>query len=156
MPRDRHDTLSASTFPLTVTQMAERLGLSRRRFYELIGAKKFPPPVYLVATRRPIYPDFLQAECLRIKATGLALDGTVIVFNMPRAEANRSSAGRRSGRASEIHQKHSGLIEYLSSLGIDASADKVDAAIRDEFPDGVQDVNDPVLWRAVVRRLRAR
>ena len=43
-----------STGPITVVQMAERLGLSRRRLYELVESGKFPPPLNRLDNHKPV------------------------------------------------------------------------------------------------------
>lgn len=48
---------------VSVSEMARMMGLSRSRFYQLIGSA-LPFPIYDVATRRPIYDQQLQQTCL--------------------------------------------------------------------------------------------
>ena len=52
---------------VTVTEMARMVGLSRARFYQLVNEGVFPPPVYSVRTRRPIYVEDLQKVCLEVR-----------------------------------------------------------------------------------------
>jgi hypothetical protein len=51
---------------VTVSEMARMVGLSRARFYQLVEAGVFPPPVYCVSTRRPMYVEELQTICLTV------------------------------------------------------------------------------------------
>src|SRR4051812_12903334 len=127
----------ASTLPpLSVTQTAGRIGISRRRFYELVEAGKFPPPVYRLDNRKPFYPSELQEQCLRIKATGEALDGTLIMFNQPRQRFGHTPPRRSATRTALMAPapapstaSHGDLIGYLGEHGIVATADQVERAL---------------------------
>ena len=54
----------------TIADMARAVGLSRARFYQLIGTA-FPHPLYNVTTRRPFYDEELQRVCLEVSPTEL-------------------------------------------------------------------------------------
>jgi len=146
--------------PLTVVQTAERLGLSRRRFYELIDDGKFPPPVYRLDNRKPLYPPELQAVCLRIRNTGEAFDGTLILFNRARSKSapQRAPAARASNRATPSgamsEQEHADLIGYLADHGLVVTSDQVTAALAACFPGGSDGVEPGHVWREVFRHLR--
>ena len=55
---------------VSVSKMAQMVGLGRARFYQLIGSA-FPFPVYNVSNHRPIYVEELQKICLEIRRSGL-------------------------------------------------------------------------------------
>ena len=59
---------------VTVAEMGRMCGLSRARFYQLIGAT-FPMPVYDVATRRPFYDEEAQKVCLEVRRRNCGIDG---------------------------------------------------------------------------------
>ena len=146
--------------PLTVVQMADRLGLSRRRFYELIDGGKFPPPVYRLDNRKPLYPPELQAVCLRIRNTGEAFDGTFILFNRARSNSapERATGARPSHRTTPSRvpseQDHADLIGYLADHGLAVTSDQVAAALAACFPGGTGGVEPGHVWREVFRHLR--
>ena len=72
---------------VTVAEMAKMVGLSRARFYQLVGTS-FPFPIYDLATRRPFYPVALQEICLDVRRQNCGIDGKPILFHrrprMPR------------------------------------------------------------------------
>jgi len=146
---------------LSVTDMARAVGLSRSRFYALMESGTFPPPIYLIATRRPFYDERLKEQCLEIRRSGLGLNGEPILFypkrigNPTRASRRSSSARKRTtARAVDTRIRH--LAQMLTGLGIaDPKPDAIDAALRDCFPEGVEGQDEGVVVAAVFRRLRS-
>jgi MoxR-like ATPase len=68
---------------------------SRAVFHQLIKAGAFPPPVYCILTKRPMYPWSLQRRCLRIRSTGIGFDGRPTRFNMRRKTQQAGSRARK-------------------------------------------------------------
>ena len=64
---------------VTVAEMSRMCGLSRARFYQLIG-NTFPWPVYDVATRRPFYDEEAQRMCLEVRRRNCGVDGDRFCF----------------------------------------------------------------------------
>src|SRR4249920_3688342 len=64
---------------VNVAEMARMVGLSRARFYQLIGSA-FPCPVYCVSTRRPFYGEEAQKVCLEVRRRNCGIDGKPILF----------------------------------------------------------------------------
>jgi hypothetical protein len=52
---------------VSVAEMARMCGLSRTRFYQLVGEGVFPSPVYDLRTRRPFFTEQMQAVCLEVR-----------------------------------------------------------------------------------------
>jgi hypothetical protein len=77
--------------PLSVLEMGEALGFSRQHFHALIAAGVFPPPVYDLRTRRPMYIAELQERCLRVVRNRIGEHGRPVLFY---------KAGRRDKPAS--------------------------------------------------------
>ncbi len=81
----------------TVTQMAKKLSLSRPRFYQLMTAGVFPPPVYCLVSRMPLYPLDLQEICFRIRETGIGVNGQLVRFYDRREVRKPDSELRQAG-----------------------------------------------------------
>ena len=64
----------------SVSEMAQLVGLSRSRFYQLQKQGVFPHPLYDIATKRPFYPQHLQKRCLEIRNTGIGDNSQRILF----------------------------------------------------------------------------
>lgn len=152
-------TTSPMPAAITVAQMAVRLGLSRRRFYELVEAGKFPPPTYLLGSRRPVYLREGQEQCVQIKATGIAFDGAMILFN-----ERLTSMPPRQMRSSPVRQRCSQparddganvLVEQLAMLGVMTDAESVQRALTELYPQGTDGSDEGQVVRTLLRRLRA-
>lgn len=155
-------TSSKSSSPqpvaITVSQMAARLGLSRRRFYELVVAGKFPPPTYLLESRRPVYLRDGQEECLAVRTTGIGFDGLPILFNERRGAAMPRAARSGPVRRAHVRPAHdegaSVLVEQLALLGVVTDVESVRQATEEMFPEGLGGVNEGHLVRTLLRRFR--
>src|SRR5687768_1003504 len=102
---------------VTVAEMARMVGLSRSRFYELVEAGVFPPPVYCVTTRRPLYPEELQRTCLEVRRRNCGVNGRPVLFYSrghrtpaPAVELLKPTVGPKP-------TSHADLIDGLAALG---------------------------------------
>ena len=123
----------------SVREMADRLGLSRPRFYQLLKLGVFLPPVYCPYTKRPFYPLELQKGCLRIRETGIGLNGKPVLFYSMRKKRNGKGAQKRENEGVE-HFKN--LSTSLRELGIKATVAEVQDAIKALFPEGLPNDRD--------------
>ena len=64
---------------VSVTEMARMVGLSRSRFYQLIGTA-FPHPERQPGTGRPVYTEELQQVCLEVRRRNCGIDGKPVLF----------------------------------------------------------------------------
>jgi hypothetical protein len=119
---------------VSVAEMARMIGLSRARFYQLIGST-FPFPLYAVATHRPFYDAVGQRVCLEVRQRNCGIDGKPILFYARRVPI--TSTMKRSARiASPKVKLDADLIDGLKALGLSVSPAQVEAAIRVVFPHG--------------------
>lgn len=129
----------------SVSELAERCGLSRARWYELVKSGVMPQPCYCVHTRRPLYPRELQELAITLRMTNSALDGRYVLFynrreQHPLAPPRASShTGRRTASVSAPDRKSAELIEALRTLGIDQSEAEIKVAITHCYPGGLPD-----------------
>lgn len=56
------------------------LDLSRARYYQLLEQGVFPPPIYHIKSKRPLYTHELRNKCLEIKESGIGFNGDFILF----------------------------------------------------------------------------
>jgi hypothetical protein len=119
----------------SVREMAHRLGLSRARFYQLQKMGVFPPPVYCIRTRRPLYPLCLQKVCIHIRKTGIGDNGQLSVFYAPhKTTRSRTPAPKSKAKAEECY---SHLVNALKAMGIKTNAAQVRTAVQKRFPNGL-------------------
>ncbi len=84
---------------VSVSEMARMAGLSRSRFYQLIGTA-FPPPVYDAKTRRPFYTASQQQTCLEVRHRNCGIDGRPVLFYARRPMQSVRPQGRRKSKSS--------------------------------------------------------
>lgn len=78
------DTKESVYGDISVSAMAEQVGLSRSMMYIKIEEGIFPPPVYDVETRRPFYTPDLQRQILNTRRTNRGVNGKLCLFYRPR------------------------------------------------------------------------
>jgi hypothetical protein len=135
--------------------MARMVGLSRARFYQLIGTT-FPYPVYDIATRRPFYDEEGQRVCLDVRRGNCGVDGKPIMFYTRRPQtiptARRHATKPSPKRTTD--DNYGPLTEGLKSLGITPTAAQVGAAITEIYPCGVAEMTQGDVLRAVFLHLK--
>ena len=131
---------------VTVAEMARMVGLSRARFYQLLGTA-FPFPVYDVSTRRPAYVEEQQRVCLEVRRRNCGIDGKPVLFYARRfdhvageANATKSQAEDQTDRTARRHRCRSEIARH----GVGVECEKCVRRSRSCFPPGSK------------RRLRAR
>lgn len=142
---------------VSVSEMARMVGLSRARFYQLLGEGVFPKPKYDPDTNRPYYDEEAQAECIKVKRRNVGINGQVVIFY-----ASRHPLTGQPKRASKAKAKvnprpandHADLIDSLACLGFSATAQQVEAAVAECFPDGIQKLDSGEVVRAIFLHLK--
>lgn len=138
---------------VTVSEMARMVGLSRARFYQLIGSA-FPHPVYSVSTRRPIYVEELQKVCLEVRRRNCGIDGKPILFYSRRSTGASLVAKPKQKQPRPVDDRLAGLIEGIRSLGLtSATRQQVETAISQLYPNGADGLDQAEVLRAVFVRL---
>jgi|SRR4051812_11821875 hypothetical protein len=133
---------------VSVAEMARMVGLSRARFYQLIG-NAFPFPLYQTATRRPFFNAELQQICLDVRRRNCGIDGKPIMFYCRRGgELPRAKTGRSKVQA-KTPEPLAGLLESVQELGLPATLSEVATAVKELFPSGWSGVPEGELIRAV-------
>jgi hypothetical protein len=137
---------------VSVAHMARMVGLSRQRFYQLMGTT-FPYPLYHVATRRPFYPADLQQVCLDVRRRNCGIDGKPVLFY---ATGHRPTVQKPMGRRkpSAKNNKYAGLIEGLTALGLFVSQNQVVEAVDRVFPNGVESTDQGEVLKTVFLHLK--
>lgn len=136
---------------VSVAEMARMVGLSRQRFYQLIGSA-FPFPVYCVFTHRPFYDEFMQQTCLEVRRRNCGIDGRPILFYC-RRPANISAP--KSPAPTKSRDQHADLIDGLQLLGlVGIKSQQIDTALHDIYPKGTAGVDESVLLRTLFLHLK--
>lgn len=147
-----NDQLKAA---VTVSEMARMCSLSRARFYQLMQEGVFPPPVYLLATRRPVYVEELQEVCLEVRRRNCGVNGRPVLFYARGTPINRPSKPSRKATKATKRDDYPEIRAAVQALGLtSASADDVAQAVKHLYPNGVDGVSQPEVIRAVFLHLR--
>ena len=138
---------------VSVSEMARMVGLSRQRFYQLIGPT-FPFPLYNVTTRRPFYPTDLQQVCLEVRRRNCGIDGRPVLFYCNGHRA-RDPKPIRKPRPSPKRSEFGWIVEGLAALGLPAVSDhQVGVAIKQLYPRGIDGLDQGEILRAVFLHLK--
>lgn len=131
---------------ISVGEMAEILGHSRARFYQLQGTI-YPYPIYDIKTRRPFYDLELQQICQEIRETGMGWNGQNIMFYAPR---NTSITSRRSSKFKN-HSEYQELTDTLNNMGLNITEKQVKEAVQKLYPQGNEKEEAGVVIRELFR-----
>jgi hypothetical protein len=135
---------------VSVAAMARMVGLSRARFYQLMGSA-FPHPIYDVESKRPYYDEEAQKTCLEVRRRNCGIDGKPILFycrHAPKAAPSK--------RPAHVQKLNVGLLEGLKGLGLVVTSAQVEAAIKAIFPRGIEHVEQEEVIRSVFIHLQSK
>jgi hypothetical protein len=141
---------------VTVAEMARMCGLSRSRFYQLIGTA-FPHPIYDVATRRPVYTEAQQEVCLEVRRRNCGIDKKPILFYARRLGTTPIRPKQTKPKLEPKRKDVAGLVEGLNALGLTtATAAEVQKVTQELFPKGTEGMDRGEVLRAVFLHLKRR
>lgn len=140
---------------VTVADMACMVGLSRARFYQLVGTA-FPFPQYSIATRRPFFTEEQQILCLEVRRRNCGIDGKPIMFYARRWGSSPPSAPRRQLKVAQPKSDpHAELVDAVRLLGLTwATSAHIGSAIKLLFPNGVAGTDDGEIIRTIFVHLK--
>src|ERR1700675_2261034 len=101
---------------VTVAEMARMCGLSRSRFYQLIGTA-FPQPERQPETGRPIYTEEQQQVCLEVRRRNCGIDGKAVLFYARRLGTTPATKNPPKPKLEPKSKDVSALVDGLNSLG---------------------------------------
>ncbi len=139
---------------VTVAEMARMCGLSRSRFYQLIGTA-FPEPERHPGTGRPIYTEELQRVCLEVRRRNCGIDGKPILFYARRLGTAPSRPKPPKPKLEARGKDVSALVDGLNALGLtSATAAQVQRVTQELFPKGTEGIDQREILRAVFLHLK--
>ena len=143
---------------VTVSEMARMCGLSRARFYQLIGTA-FPYPVYSLSTRRPFFDQELQKVCLEVRRRNCGIDGKPILFYSRRLDLPAPKKQIRPSGSTSVKgpPKHKNLISGLAGLGLGGVTEQqAEVALQKMYSSGTDGVDEATQLRTVFVHLMRR
>jgi hypothetical protein len=142
---------------VSVAEMARMVGLSRARFYQLMGEGVFPKPVYHVSTKRPIFVEEAQKVCLEVRRRNCGVNGKPVLFYARRGGSPTTPTRKRSKANTTANKQYVAIVDAIRALGlVSATADQVGQAIKSLFPTGTEGTAEAEIIRAVFVHLQRR
>jgi len=140
---------------VSVSEMAKMCRVSRSRFYRLVKKNIFLRPEYDETTGRPYYTKEMQLVCLDVRKRNCGVNGKPILFYASRRPTDIQPNRIRKPKAKKKPtNQHADLIDNLTSLGLTATNDQVEAAIKILYPAGIQNLDSGEVTRAVFLYLK--
>jgi hypothetical protein len=142
---------------VTVTEMARMVGLSRARFYQLIGSA-FPWPIYDISTRRPHFTEEMQAVCLEVRRRNCGVDGKPVMFYARRWSSPSKVVSPRPTKLPSTPKvdNYAELVDAVRSLGLMTTSAQVSEAVKELFPMGTASLDQGEVIRSVFVHLKRR
>lgn len=133
---------------VTVNEMARMTGLSRSRFYQLIGTT-FPEPSR-DGSGRPFYTEEQQRVCLEVRRRNCGVDGRMILFYFRRRTTKVVAIRRHAQPKQAPVAEYVEIVTSVQALGLTtATAAQVGDVIRQMYPSGVAGIDPGQVIRAV-------
>lgn len=133
---------------VSVLEMASMVGLSRQRFYQLMG-RAFPWPLYSTTTKRPFYSEEMQRVCLEVRKQNCGIDGKPVLFY------TKGHRQQRKSKRQVQNKEFTEIISGLTALGLSSiKEDQVEAAVKKLFPTGINKHDQSEVLRAVFLHLK--
>ena len=134
---------------VSVAEMARMIGMSRSRFYQLIGTA-FPPPSR-DEKKRPYYTEEQQAVCADVRRRNCGVDGKPILFYPARSGSPVSSAKRPAKPKQQAPtNQYAEIVAGVQGLGlVTVTATQVGEVIQKLYPAGTDGVDPGKIIRAV-------
>lgn len=119
---------------VTVAEMSRMVGLSRSRFYQLIGSA-FPEPSR-DDRGRPYYDEDQQRVCLEVRRRNCGIDGKPVLFYAPRHAAPAVPRRPRKVQARKAKDnRYSDILDGVKALGLTTTTmEQVAATMEELFP----------------------
>ena len=139
---------------VSVAEMARMVGLSRSRFYQLIGTA-FPQPERQPGTGRPVYTEALQQVCLEVRRRNCGIDGKPVLFYASRLGTGSAKPKPPKPKLEPKGKNISALIDGLNSLGLTtATAAQVQKVTQELFPNATEGIDQAEVLRVVFLHLK--
>ena len=141
--------LSITKPVVSISELCERLQLSRSRFYQLVNNGFFPPPIYDLKSKRPYFDTTLQQQCLEARQTGIGSNGSILLFYPPRKTEIRARK-----KIQKIDTQIQEYADTLNNMGLNVSAKQVKVAIAEVFQEGSNGQDTGLVVRELFRHFK--
>ena len=130
----------------TVSALCKLLEMSRSQYYLLAKRGIFHLPLYLETTKRPYLTASMVEDCIQARYSGIGVNGQVVLFN------ERKRVDTKEKPAAKVD--YTSIIAGLRQLGLEATKEHVQQALDNEYPRGIDGIDEPTLITKVFRWLK--
>jgi len=121
---------------VSISEMADMLNISRSRLYQLLDSGILPKPIYCTRTKRPLFNEELQEQCLKVKENNIGANGHYILFYSPREKAN--SVRKTKSKTNPMYKE---FADTLGNMGLNISVSQISAALTELYPTGIDNMS---------------
>jgi hypothetical protein len=147
-------TVEQNAKAVSVAEMSRMVGLSRARFYQLMGSA-FPWPLYDIRTKRPFFTEEMQEVCLEVRRRNCGIDGKAVLFYARRFGSPSPKATKKKVTSAKTNGQLNELVEGVRCLGLTTvTTAQVESAFKKSFPNGRNGVDDGAVLRAVFLQIK--
>jgi hypothetical protein len=143
---------------VSIKQMADLLGVSRSRLYQLLETGFLVKPVYLLSNRRPYFTQTMAKTNLQVKREGVGINGQIVLFYAKREKIQDTPVKRnrrqKKSKPKIAKNEYADLKDALESLGLNDLTDhQIKSALVNCFPDSIADLDESEVITTVFRYL---
>jgi hypothetical protein len=140
---------------VSVSEMAQMVGLSRARFYQLLSAGVFPPPLRDPTKKRPYFDQKLQERCLEVRRRNCGINGEPVLFYARRQIIALNTPKAKKTTKKKAEGEYDDLLDSLKALGlVTVTVAQVGDSLNELYPKGTEGVAEAQLIRAVFLHLK--
>lgn len=136
---------------VSVTEMAQMVGLSRARFYQLVRRGTFPPADQDAMTARPCYFEEKQRQILEARRRNCGVDGIAILFYSRRRDLGQTKTPERPRKPKPASNQYADVIGYLEGANITMTVAQVEALVK-EMPNGTCSDTEDIIQAIIKHR----
>lgn len=140
----------------SVSSLCRDMGISRAQFYNLQKLGVFPQGLKDKRTGRPYFDINLQNICHDIRRTGIGHNGEPYLFYNPRGSNPVQNHRTTAKNKSQDDTRYLEQIDTLRQMGLTVSPSQVADAVKEVYPDGLEEQDQGLVIRNLYRFLRER
>jgi len=140
----------------SVSSLCRDLGISRAQFYNLQKLGVFPKGLTDKRTGRPYFDINLQNICHDIRRTGIGYNGEPYLFYNPRGSNPDQNRRTTAKNKSQDDTRYTEQVDTLQQMGLTVSPSQVADAIKELYPEGLEEQDQGLVIRNLYRFLRER
>ena len=137
---------------VSIAEMARMVGLSRSRFYQLVGTAM--PQPNRDEHGRPYYDADQQQICLNVRHRNCGINGKPVLFYAARIATRAPTVKRQAKPRQAPAAEYEEILAGVQGLGLTTTAVQVAEAVKQIYPNGVSGTDPGQVIRDVFLSIR--